>query len=111
MKDIVFYTIAKTQLIEIHDYIAQDSPANAVKTYNGILDEIEVLMSFPQIARMEESLKGLGVEFRSLVVLRRYKVIYFTEESTVYIFMVWDCRRNSEEFRQSVLKSFVQGSE
>lgn len=111
MKEIVFYSIAKRQLSEIHDFIAYDSPSNAVKVYNNILDEIEILMSFPQIARQEESLKGLGVEFRSLVVLRRYKVVYFIEEGTVYIFMVWDCRRNPEEFRQSVLKSLGQEDE
>jgi plasmid stabilization system protein ParE len=81
---------------------------NAVKVYNGILDEIEVLMSFPQIARIEDSLKGFGVEFRSLVVLRRYKVVYFVEEDVVYIFMIWDCRRNPEKFRQSILKSLEQ---
>ncbi len=105
MKEIVFYDIAKKQLIEIYDFIAQESPVNAVKVYNGILDEIEILMTFPQIARIEDRLNGLRVEFRSLVVLRRYKVVYFTEEDIIYIFMIWDCRRNPEEFRQSILKS------
>ncbi|HML84625.1 MAG TPA: hypothetical protein PKE52_05640 [Bacteroidales bacterium] len=42
---IVFYLAAKKQLAEIHDFIALESPAGAVKVYNGILDEIESVLS------------------------------------------------------------------
>jgi|GEM_PF-842768 len=99
---IEFYAAAKRQLVGIHDFIANDSPGGAVRVYNGILDEIERLASFPQIARVEEDLKGLGAEFRSLVVLRRYKVVFFTLNDMVYVVSVWDCRRNPKDFERIV---------
>lgn len=104
---IVFYLAAKKQLTEIHDFIALESPAGAVKMYNGILDEIERLIIFPQIAKVEEELKGIGVEFRSLVVFRRYKVVFFKDCDTVFVVSVWDCRRNPEEFAE-IIKAIIK---
>lgn len=104
---IQFYLAAKKQLADIHDFIALDSPANAVKVYNGILDDIQRLSVFPQMAKVEEDLKGLGVEFRSLVVLRRYKVVFFIEKDTVYVISVWDCKRNPEDFAE-IVKEIVK---
>lgn len=102
---IVFLPLAKEQLLNVFDLIAIHSEKAAVKTYNNILDEIDRLIGFPKIAKVEEKLNDLDYEFRSLVVLRRYKVVYFIKESTIFISMIWDCRMNPKDFRNKVVKS------
>lgn len=97
--------LAKEQLLNIYDLIAIHSEKAAVGVYNNILDEIERLVIFPHIAKVEQDLSGLEFEFRSLVVLRHYKAVYFIREDVINIAMIWDCRQNPKKFKSKIVKS------
>lgn len=104
---IIYLPSAEISLELIYDYIGKDSESSAVRVYNAIIDGIDRLSVFPHIGKANSLIVGI----RTLVVLKNYKAVYYVEKDIVYIVMVWDCRRNPEEFRQSVLKSLGQGRE
>jgi len=80
----------------IYSFISNVNERAAAETYNAILDKVELLKSFPQIARIEPLLAGFQKQFRALLVKKLYKVIYYIEGETIYIATVWDCRQNPQ---------------
>ncbi|MDR0232131.1 MAG: type II toxin-antitoxin system RelE/ParE family toxin [Dysgonamonadaceae bacterium] len=88
---------ALSRLDEIFDWIKTTNNENAaVKVYNSILDELEILEKQPEIAAIEPTLEDLPQQFRSLVVNRKYKAVYYIEKQhdTVFVATIWDCRQN-----------------
>lgn len=93
--EIIILPLAESDLEDIYSYYASKSTNAAVKIFNSILDEMEILSKFPYIAAVEPILSGIDTTFRSLVVARgKFKVIYFTEGDVVYVSHVWNCRDN-----------------
>jgi plasmid stabilization system protein ParE len=92
------------RLDNIYDYIRPFSEITASRIYNEILDEIGRIEHFPYIGQIEPSLYDCGKEFRALVVLEHYKVIYYIEEieKAIYIATIWDCRQNPDFLRFEV---------
>jgi plasmid stabilization system protein ParE len=95
---------ASDALEDVHDFLARVSVRAAANLYNDILDRAERLAKFPRSASIERMLEGEPEMFRSSVVDRRYKIIYYIEDDTVKIADVWDCRRDPATLRQSVLQ-------
>jgi plasmid stabilization system protein ParE len=91
------------QLDEIYDYLAERSPRAAAKFYNNMLDEMARLAIAPEIASIEWQLVDRPEGFRSLVVRRRYKIIYFIDGDRINVILIWDCRRSPSLLRQNVL--------
>lgn len=89
---------------EIYDYFLQFNELAAVRIYNGILDDIEKLERFPRMGAIEQGLTDCGKTFRSLVVMKNYKAIYYIEdnENAIYIATVWDCRQNPDRLKMEV---------
>ena len=60
---------ALSRLDEIFDWLkTTNSESFAVKIYNSILDELEILEKQPKIASIEPLLEDLPKQFRSLVI-------------------------------------------
>ncbi|MDR3058732.1 MAG: type II toxin-antitoxin system RelE/ParE family toxin [Prevotella sp.] len=97
---VIWLPSAEDSLNCIYDYIKTESENSAINVYNSILDEVDRLSKFPRIGKANSLLVGI----RTLVVLKNYKAVYYIDGDIVYIVMVWDCRRNPEEFRQSIIK-------
>ena len=97
----VFWTaFAESQLDSIYEYIQAISPYSAKDIYNDILDESAMLARFPRMAPIEPLLSQFSKEYRSLVIRRNYKVVYYIDcETTIYIVAVFDCRQNPEELQ------------
>jgi Plasmid stabilization system protein len=93
---IKFLIAAEEHLDNIYNHIAEKSERAAITLYNHFLDEIERLENFSQIAAIEPLLINKPQTFRSLVVHRNYKVIYYIEKETIYIAAIWDCRQSPE---------------
>ena len=87
---------AEKHLDSIFDFIFKENEKAAINTYNTILDEIELLIKYPQMAAKESLLEDSSHTYSSLVVMRRYKVVYFIGDETVHISAIWDCRRNPD---------------
>jgi plasmid stabilization system protein ParE len=99
MKKIVWTDDAQADMEAIYEFYVGKNPTAATHIYNGILEDADILMTFPEIAAKEPLLEGMEFIFRSLVThLRIYKIIYFTDENNVVITHVWDCRRNPASF-------------
>jgi len=93
---------AENQLDEIFDFIKVESEISAVRIYNQILDEVEILAKFPNIAPVEPLLENEPITYRSLLVKRRYKVVYFVNDKLIYIVAVFDCRQNPDKLKKYI---------
>ena len=94
---------ALKRLDEIFDWIkTTDNENTASKVYNSILDELEILEKQPYIATIELLLEDLPKQFRSLVINRKFKAVYYIEEqqNTVFVTTIWDCRRNPSDLQK-----------
>ena len=81
---LVFRPEAEADLVEIYDYIAEDSPVQAGKFVALIRSKCEPLRQYPQMGRSRDDLRpGL----RSLTV-ERYLMIYRALEDVVEIVSV-----------------------
>jgi plasmid stabilization system protein ParE len=95
----VLWTIsAENQLDGIYKYIQIHNSFAAIEIYNDIVDESAMLAHFPQMGVIEPLLSEFLEEYRSLIVRRNYKIVYFIDnETTIYIVAVFDCRQNPEK--------------
>jgi plasmid stabilization system protein ParE len=99
---IKFLIAAEDHLDDIYNMLEEKSQRSAIVLYNSILNEIERLRNFPKIAQIEPVLINEPQEFRSLVVQRNYKVVYYIEEDTIYIAAIWGCRQNPKTNKRKI---------
>jgi plasmid stabilization system protein ParE len=100
---------AERHLHSVFDYYAIKSESVASNIFNDILDAIEGLKQFPEKAAKEPLLDGFVVVFRSLVVRKHYKIIYFInyDMETVFVVAIWDCRQNPNNMEKFVENSII----
>ena len=91
---------AESQLDAIFDFIKVESEISAYRIYNQILDEVEILTKHPNIAPVEPFLEDALITYRSLLVNRKYKVVYFVKSEIIYIVAVFDCRQNPNKLKK-----------
>lgn len=96
---IIWLPVAQKHLKHIFVFIRKKSEQAAIKILNEIIDATEALIHFPQLGCIELSLEDCSKTYRFLVV-RNYKIIYYTERNVVYIAAVWDCRQNTSRLKQ-----------
>ena len=102
---VVLLPKALNRLDEIFDWIKTTHSENsAAKVYNSILDELEILEKQPKIAAIEPILEDLPKQFRSLIVNRKYKAVYYIEEqnNTVFVATIWDCLQNPDNLTKEM---------
>lgn len=82
--------------LEAAQYIRTEFGQKAlVKFQNNTKEWENVLISMPNVGAVEQLLKGLGKEYRSIVVSKHNKLIYSieTEKGHIKIDDFWDTRR------------------
>lgn len=85
---------AKKGLREIFNYYsAVAGKRTAQKIKNSIFARIKMLAKHPYAGQCEEQLKNRSQEFRYLVE-GNYKILYWTEQETVFISSIFDCRQD-----------------
>lgn len=95
--NIIWADIAEKDLKNIIEYIADDSPINALKVFKKIKEKASSLYSFPDRGRLVPELKDQGIlQYRELIH-SPWRIIYRVSESTVYVLSVLDARRNIED--------------
>ena len=91
---------AQNDIEKIYAFYAEKSVNAAVKVFNGIIDDTEILKHNPQIAPVEQFLLNNTKTYRSLVASKgKYKVVFFVEDRTIYIARIWNCRQNPKSLR------------
>ena len=102
----LIYTPEATNALKgIYEFLCPKSARAAAIVHNEILDKIDRLSTFPEMAPIEPALEESAFVYRSLVVRRNYKVIYRIEGQKIYIVDIWDCRRDPAIMRDNVLKN------
>jgi plasmid stabilization system protein ParE len=96
---------ASRSLDEAYEFLETMNPAAATKLYNSIMDDVQRLATMPLMAPVEPWLDKAPQMFRSLVSCKRYKVVYYIEDNTVFIADVWDCRQSPESIKERVAEA------
>ncbi len=98
MVKVLWQQTARKDLRDICQYYryVKGSVSTADKIKQEAFDVTSRLETFPLSGARELSLMDEEVEFRYLVVLHHYKIIYFIESDICHIVAVWDCRNNPE---------------
>ena len=67
----------------------------AEKTHARIMQALHLLAANPRLGKEEPLLAGRKREYRSLVVHKLFKLVYYMDEKkqTLYIAALWDTRR------------------
>ncbi len=97
MKAVFWTNSANQDLVEIVDYLAEESLEAAEAFVNRVDQELTHLREFPQIGRVVPELERNNVtRFRELV-LSPWRVVYREEKEQIFIVTVLDARRNIED--------------
>jgi addiction module RelE/StbE family toxin len=102
--DVVWSNIAENDLKNIVEYIADDSPPNALKIFKRIKQKASSLYTFPERGRIVPELRDQGIlQYRELVI-SPWRILYRISEESVLVLSVLDSRRNIEDI---LLKRFT----
>lgn len=89
-----WYSGARSRWLAIGDYILQNFGARSHEKF--ILSTVEwigVLKQMPQIGALEPLLSERSKSYRSIVINKQSKLIYYINGDTICIADFWDTRR------------------
>jgi len=89
--------VAENDLKQIIDYIAIDSPGNALQILNKIRQKASTHYTFPERSRIVQELHGQGIQTYRELIVAPWRIIYRISDTTVYVLSVIDSRRNVED--------------
>lgn len=101
MNDTKKYEVLWTQsaifdLEQIVEYIKIDSENTAKKIFSELREKGNTLYYFPNKGKVVPELQSIGiVKYRELIH-KRWKIVYKTQESKVYILLIVDSSQNLE---------------
>jgi len=95
--EVIWSKIAENDLKNIIEYIAVDSPSNALKIYKKLKQNASSLYTFPDRGRIVPELRDHGIlQYRELVI-PPWRILYRISEKYVYVLSVLDSRQNIED--------------
>ena len=103
--EVLWSETAETDLLKIIEYIAQDSPSNALNILQRIKEQAADLSFFPEKCRIVPELYNQGITLYRELVVSPWRVQYRIVDSQVFILSVLDSRQNIEDI---LLKRLTQ---
>ncbi len=94
---IIWSETAHADLLEIIEYIAQDSPVNAKKTLKSIKDKASDLYLSPEQGRVVPELQEQGITQYLELIIHPWRLMYRITDNTVVVLSVLDARQNVED--------------
>ncbi len=88
---------ASTDLINIIEYIAEDSTTAAISILEKIRSKCESLSQSPERGRIVPELKEYGIDSYHEIILKPWRIIYRISDNKIYVLAVIDSRRNIED--------------
>ena len=80
------------------DYIVKEFGVRAAeKFYKKTEEWQDVLSSSPKAGKIEPLLNNRSRSYRSIVITKQAKLIYYIEDETVFIVDFWDTRREPQQ--------------
>jgi plasmid stabilization system protein ParE len=95
--DIIWAGVAENDLKEIIEYIAIDSPADALKTFKRIKQKASSLYTLPERGRIVPELQDQGILLYRELIVPPWRIIYRISEEKVYVLSLLDARQNVED--------------
>ena len=93
--------LARRDMEEIIRYYESLSHKTALFYSEELLNAGDRLMLMPEMGPKEPLLERYHRNYRYVLVLRRYKLIYLYEKDVCSVLMVWDCRQNPKRLKNS----------
>ncbi|MDH4266561.1 MAG: type II toxin-antitoxin system RelE/ParE family toxin [Deltaproteobacteria bacterium] len=95
--EVIWAGIAENDLREIIEYIATDSPTDALKILREIKQKVSTLYALPERGRIVPELQDQAIlTYRELIV-PPWRIIYRISEKKIYVLSVLDARQNVED--------------
>ena len=95
--DIIWAGVAENDLKEIIEFIAADSPADALKTVKKIRQKASNLYTFPERGRIVPELQDQGILLYRELIVPPWRIIFRISEIKIYVLSVFDSRQNVED--------------
>ena len=89
--------IAEDDLKQIINYIAIDSPVNALRILAKIKKKATSLYTLPQRGRIIPELQGQGINNYRELIVDNWRIVYRVADVIVYVLSVIDSRQNVED--------------
>ena len=90
-------------LENIRKYLHEnDAPRAAAKLIRQVRSQAELLLDNPNLGIIEPLLAEDTSGYRSLIVRRRYKLIYYVDGETIYIDTIYDCRQRPSRLKRII---------
>ena len=88
---------ASTDLLNIIDYISEDSTTTAISIFEKIRSKCETLNQSPERGRIMPELKEYGIFSYHELIVKPWRIIYRISNNKIYVLAVIDSRRNIED--------------
>jgi len=89
--------VAQSDLKQIIDHIAADSPGNALHLFKKIRQKASSLYAFPERGRIVPELQGQGIHIYRELIIAPWRILYRIADGTVFVLSVIDSRQNVED--------------
>ncbi len=89
--------VAETDLKQIIDYAAADSPGNALQILKTIRQKALSLYMFPERGRIVPELQGQGINIYRELIAAPWRIVYRISDVAVFVLAVIDSRQNVED--------------
>ena len=94
---------ARRMLIAITDYYAEAGGMSSVDNLlNTIRQKSIRIAQYPNSGTPEELLRDRKRFYRSLILNKRIKMVYFVEDETIHIAAFWDMRMHPDKLRRRI---------
>lgn len=88
---------SEKDLINIMEYIAQDSPSIAYEKFQEIKEKASCLYSSPDRGRVVPELQEQGIIIYRELIIPPWRIIYRIAKKSIYVLSVLDSRQNVED--------------
>ncbi len=95
--EVIWSNIAENDLMNIIEYIAVDSPLNALKILKKIKVKTSNLYHSPKRGRVVPELQAHGILQYSELIILPWRIIYRVSEKNLYVLSVLDSHQNIED--------------
>ena len=89
--------VAEVDLKQIINYIAIDSPGNALQILERIRQKVSALYTLPERGRIVFELQGHGISIYRELIVGPWRIVYRISDTTVYVLSIIDSRQNVED--------------
>jgi len=90
-------SVAEVDFRQIIDYIAIDSPGNALQIFERIRQKVTALYTLPERGRIVPELQGQGINIYRELIVSPWRIVYRISDTTVYVLSIIDSRQNVED--------------